>query len=248
MNKGKNKRRQTTSELLKFLKKNWASVVSIAISLMAVLISIQSNVYSRKASNSGLLIEDIGELHRKADDQVLYVVVHGCNDDYSDGYLLHFSTIGEFWVSNTGGLDTTLLVVDFSSDIGIDDSNIDPNKKITWITLMREHSSLDVVGNEINSLEIPAGKGVPLYVVSDYDLSFPTIEDATHFFQSIIFDGVTQKTIDKDGIWFFRFSNGNTYNKIYHKVNIRLENSIENYPKTIQEQLGVSCAIMNRNP
>jgi hypothetical protein len=241
------KKKQRVNEVVKFLKKNWASTISLVISIIAVLISMQSNMYSRKASSSDILIEDIGELYNRGNHQTWYATVYGCDDDYSDGYVLHFNTGGEFWLSNMGGLDTTLLATYFVSDIDIYDSRVNFNKDNTWRASVYEHPNLYFIGDEINSVEIPAGKGLPVNVLADTEAYFPTVDAAIQYFQSLIGDS-TQKLIDKRGAWIFRFSDGKTYSKAYDKADLRLMDYLADKPKTLKEQLETSCKVMDRKP
>lgn len=241
------KKKKTENKVLDFLKKNWANTISISISIIAILISIQSNAYSRKSSNSEILVEDIGEVYNNGNYETWYLTVYGCNDDYSDGYLLYLETVGEFWLSNIGGLDTTLLATYFTSEFEIYDPRFDKNARDTWSTSIYEHPNLAIIGEEITSLEMPAGKGMPINLHAVNTAYFPTSEKALSYFQSLI-GSSNQRTIENNGTWVFRFSDGKTYSKTYNYVEIRLLDYIENKPKTLNEQLEISCKEMYRSP
>lgn len=244
----KKKQQQIENGIIKFFKKNWTNIVSIAVSISAVLISIQSNIYSRKSSNSNVLIEDIGEVYNNGDYETWHITVYGCNDDYSGGKILDFKTSGEFWLSNTGGLDTTLLATDFKSEINIPDPRPDSSMENVWTTSIYKHSSFDIFGNEIISLELPAGKGIPIYILADSSAFFTSSDKAISYFESLTSGNPSQERMGKRGTWIFRFSDGNTYTKTYNKTNIRLLDYIESKPKTLKEQLEVSCEEMYRKP
>jgi len=232
--------------MIKFFKKNWVNVVSILISVIALLISIQSNTYSKKSSNSQIQIEDIGEVYANNNKQTWYITVYGCSDDDSDGYILHFSTVGEFWVSNTGGLDTTLLVTDFASDIKTFDYRFGQREIDSWSASVYEHPNSETRGAYISLLEVTAGKGVPIYTSADSIAYFETADDAIHYFQSLIQGDSNQGLVEKRGIWLFRFSDGETYSKSYSMAEIKLMVYDKNKPNNLKGQLETSCNEMRK--
>lgn len=242
----KKKKKQPVSEKIKFFQKNWASIISVIVSVVAVLISIQSNIYSKRASNSDMLIEDIEEVYNNSSNQTWYVSVYGCKNDYANDYILNFSTVGEFWISNTGGLDTTLLATEFTSDIDIYDYRVGFDKHYTWSTSVYEHPNFDMIGDEINLLEIHAGKGLPVNMRALILAFFPTENDALRYSNSLMNGDPYHNLTEKRGTWIFRFSDGKTYRKSYDQVDIRLSRSSADKPKTFSQQLETSCEIMNK--
>jgi hypothetical protein len=240
------KKKQSVSEKSKFFQKNWASIISVIVSVIAILISIQSNIYSKRISNSDMLIEDYGEVHNNSSNKPWYVSVYGCKNDYANDYILNFSTGGEFWISNTGGLDATLLATDFTSDIDIYDYRVGFDKNYTWKTSIYEHPNPDIFGDEISLLEMPAGKGLPVQLTAQILAFFPTENDALRYSNSLMNGDSYHNLTEKSGTWIFRFSDGKTYSKSYDQVDITLSRGSADKPQTFSQQLETSCEIMNK--
>lgn len=259
MNIGKKKQKQPVREKIKFFQKNWASILSITVSVVAVLISIQSNIYNKRSSNSDILIEDYrevfdtssNEVDNNSDSQAWYVSVYGCKSENNNEYILHFSTIGEFWISNTGGLNTTLLTTEFTSDIDIYDYRDDSDKYYnTWAaSVIYEFPNSDTIGEigeEINLLEMQAGKGLPVNIIAYTLAFFPTENDALRYAYPLLNGDSFQNPVEKKGTWIFRFSDGKTYSKTYNQAHIYLSAFNANKPDTLSRQLETSCEIMDK--
>jgi hypothetical protein len=130
----------------------------------------------------------------------------------------------EFWITNSGGMNSTL--VDVSFVIGIErvwESRFS-NK---WYIEMHEHTNPHTKGDVIFDLNIPSGDTVPIYVTAiSNPVSFQTKEAALKYAGDL----VIRYSAFRASRWYFRFGDGTTLVRSNKKMTFStgdLENSLD---------------------
>lgn len=188
-----------------FLRQHWFSALSAIFSLIAILLSVQANYYSRKGLSADIDIKDIKTVNGIPKDETWFLNVTGCYQQASSQYYLEFRIPGEFWISNNGGSNVTLLTLDFSTGVKVD----------YWDVGMYEHPNLWHQGEYIAELDVPAGSSKPIYVYAVSSSRFQTLEDALDSVNYADFMASETHQRPQKATWSFRFSNNDVFTYSY---------------------------------
>lgn len=204
-----------------FLEANWYDTISLILSLTALVVAIQANIYARKNSTPTLSIKDNND--RRGAKYPMYwpLQVGGWNRKSTCGYELEFTSSNEFWISNNGGLSATLVSVSFITDF---DKAIKSDRAEKWNVTVHKHDNPAHFGDVIYQLDVPAGSTVPVYVYAKTDYqSFHTKEAALSFVDSLRVNPIAGDTYKKSARYYFRFGDGTVLVRTITNANFILE-------------------------
>ncbi|HLO16323.1 MAG TPA: hypothetical protein VK206_15935 [Anaerolineales bacterium] len=208
-----------TTKLFRFFKKNWYNTVSLFLSLVAVFIALQANNYARQNSTPNLVVKDIGELNGRGKETSWILNIDGCYHKSRNTYELELVTGNEYWISNSGGLDSALVSLDFKSRL---DEDLKNRFEYLWYAHMYKHPNPDLIGDIMYQLDIPSASTVPLNVHAGIGQEFPTKEMLLSFLNSLPVINSGNGEYKIDGHWYFRFGNGITLIHSYDTMRVSM--------------------------
>ncbi len=195
-----------------FLRKNWFNIVSSLLSIVAIFLALKNLQYTQTATSVVIKVDDVREVYGTGELNTWILNIGTCSNQDSSQYIISFATHELFWISNTGGLQSTLLDANFTSDVNIQPgiNTISPN----WTSSMYQYDDPYTIGQPIFLLNIPSGSTMPVYVNGSNDIVFSSLDAALRY-TTALSAGASDNIIKKYGVWTLKFGNGMTYNKIY---------------------------------
>ena len=193
-----------SSTTLGFFVTNWYNVIALILSLTALVVAIQANIYARKNSTPTISIKDNQERSGQKSTTNWRLNLQGCYRKSIRAYELVLRVPGEFWITNSGGMNSTLVDINFV--IGVD--RVLENRFGTkWYIEMHKHTNPHTKGDIIFDLNISSGETVPIYVTAiSNPVSFQTKEAALKYADDL----VIKYAAFPASRWYFRFGDGTT--------------------------------------
>jgi hypothetical protein len=202
----------------KFLKEHWFNISTLAIAIIAVWISLQSNRIALNASTPR--VEVINDYRPFGS-----IIVTGCTNKSATPYELNLYVYDYFTVVNRGGLKTSLIRVDFSEG--------DRNYYDVSAYQLGEDKGTSGSGLAF-PLDIEAGTGRIWEVDARNTLKFATIEEALNAINLPNPNMLKLPATKKPYLWKFEFSDGSTatieqkeaYYNFQPNIDVHMENDI----------------------
>jgi len=177
-----------TTKLIAFFKKNWYNMVSLLISLTAVLIALQANNFARRSTTPDLVVNRVG-------DNIWHIFADACYKSSSNEYELSLSSLPEYWISNNGGLPAALIVI--NDEFG------------KWSVSL--YYSSPAAGEHTWQVPISPGASVRIGLQTNSARQiFPTKEEALNYWDSLKVNPINSEKYRRYGHWQLIFGNGTT--------------------------------------
>jgi hypothetical protein len=213
-----------SSTILDFFVTNWHNALSLILSLAALVVAIQANIYAKRNSTPTISIKDNYERKGQKSTTDWRLNIQGHYRKSTRAYELILRAPGEFWITNSGGINSTLVDVSFVIDV---DRVLENRFRVKWYTEIHEHKSPHTKGDILFDLNISSGATVPVYVTAtSYPVTFQTKEEALKFADDL----VIRYSAFSTSRWYFRFGDGTTLVRSNKKMTFstgNLENNLD---------------------
>jgi len=170
----------------RYLKKNWIVIAPIVISFVAVIVSIQSNNISLKTSKAIISVKNTHEVRKTPEDKWILNIKNACYDATNNRYVVSLEAFEEFWISNSGNLDTTLVNIYFDSDLQIS------SLANRWATEMIDSRT----GDQMFELLVPSGTTIRIGTFTRANSYFQEINGALEYLQYVFSDNNIKGTYE----------------------------------------------------